>query len=69
MTKRQNKAYYRPNVYLPKQAEEMVDKAAGNAGMTDNAWIVSLIENALGVEFGMRQQKPHGHGKPLKKSE
>jgi hypothetical protein len=63
MTKRPNKAYYRPNVYLPKQAEELVDKAAADAGMTDSAWIVSLIETALGVDFGMRKQKPHGHGK------
>lgn len=63
MTKRPNKAYYRPNVYLPKQAEGMVDKAATAAGMTDSAWIVSLIENALGVKFGMKPQARHGKAK------
>lgn len=63
MTKRPNKAYYRPNVYLPKQAEELVGKAAGDAEMTDSAWIVSLIENALGVKFGMKPQSRHGKSK------
>lgn len=63
MTKRPNKTYYRPLVYLTKEAEPQVKQAAEDAGMTESAWIVSLIENALGVKFGMKPQAPHGKRK------
>lgn len=66
MTKRPNKKYYRPLVYLPLEAKPLTQKAAEDANMTESAWIVSLIENALGVKFGMRNQVPHGQGKQKK---
>lgn len=59
---------YNPRLDLPETARELINTAARAENKTTAAWIRAVLEDKLGVSFGVRKQAPHGEGKRAKKS-
>ena len=60
MTKRPNKKYWRPIIYLPPDLKDDIERAARQDELSVSSWVKMLIEERLGIDTGTTPQVHHG---------
>jgi hypothetical protein len=63
MTKDHTETYERVTVYLKPEIWEQVIAHAESRGLSASSWAITLMEQDMGISFGMRKQKPKGSRK------
>jgi hypothetical protein len=66
MTKDHTKDYGRITVYLKPELWERVMAHAESKDLAASSWLITLMEQDMGISFGMRRQKPKGSRKQSK---
>ena len=69
MTKNPHIKYSKVSAYVPPEHMDTVKAHAEGKGLTVSSWLLTLIEQDMGIEFGIKKQIPHGLSKRRKKQD